>query len=95
MQYRSALPTEDCEEEMGFVRVLLTTLLLASVLVVLAQSIETCPDGHEEEFRRAVASAACNYTDSDLEDFKNETRWRHGKTERSKIRSPFSSCTLG
>ena len=77
---------------MGFVRVLLTTLLLASVLVV---SIETCPDGHEEEFRRAVASAACNYTDSDLEDFKNETQWRHGKTKRSKIRSPFSSCTLG
>ena len=64
---------------------LLTTLLLASVLVVLAQSVETCPDGREElEFRRAVASAACNYTRSDLEDFKNKTRWRHGETERSK-----------
>lgn len=66
---------------------LLTTLLLASVLVVLAQSVDTCPDGRDElEFRRAVASAACNYTHSDLEDFKNETRWRHGRTERSKSR---------
>ena len=73
------------QEEMGFVPVLLTTLLLAPVLVVLAQSVETCPDGRDEqEFRRAVASAACNYTRSDIEDFKNETRWRHGRTEKSK-----------
>ena len=65
---------------------LLTTLLLASVLVFFAQSVEPCPNGRDEqEFRRAVASAACNYTHSDLEDFKNETRWKHGRTERSKI----------
>ena len=72
---------------------LLTTLLLASVLVVLAQSVEPCPNGRDkQEFRRAVASAACNYTHSDLEDFKNETRWRHGRTERSKIQIMYCHC---
>ena len=78
---------------MVFVRVLVTTLLtvlvLAPVPVVftLSGSGKPCPnDGPNElELRKAVASSACDYTHSDYERFRNDTRWRHGVTEMSKF----------
>ena len=68
------------------VTTLLTVLLIAPVPVVftLSGSGEPCPDGRDEmELRKAVASSACDYTPSDFERFRNDTRWRHGVTETS------------
>ena len=70
------------------VTTLLTVLLVAPVPVVftLSGSGKPCPDGRDEmELRKAVASSACDYTPSDFERFRNDTRWRHGVTKTSKF----------
>lgn len=71
---------------MVFVRALLPALL-ALVLVVLSQLVESCPPAGRDEdvnFRKEVITATCDHTRMELENFKNETRLRHNVTEKRK-----------
>lgn len=74
------------------VSTLLSTLLLAPVVVVLTQSGsgEVCPDGRDKlEFQKAVIDAACNYSRSVRNSFWRDTRSRHGEPDKGKYNSSY------